>query len=591
MSRGLCLLAFAALFAGCGYDANSSPYSLELVVPGGSQVDVGATVTVEAIVSDASGLLVTYSWQVVDPQKTSLELSSKSGQSITFVPTKAGSYRVTCDAQVEGFGLRTKSIAIEVGGAGAQLTYRARITPPPPAGVPPFDANVTIGDGVALSHDFTAGDPRRVTLAVSYGGEALPAHVSVLLTPDDPRPQRRYFPTGQGSLSLVSGAMVVVMPEDIAPGAGIAPLVRTVSAAGSAIDVDFDASSMGLWVKGTIERAGAAIDGATVTLRTIDSATKVTLPSTVATTDSQGRYQLRARAGQARLLVVPPTTSQLPMAEVANAKLDVSAAASGWTFRYNAVSSAELGGKVVDDDGKPLAGATVVLSAQSIGDVGELELPGGQIFSASGRYRVVLSSDASGALSAAGKPLVTVPRGTYTVEIVPPVGANSSITLQELVVDGSKTLSLAAARKAIVKGIVRGVDERAVAARVELRGPYGPVVGLAQADKGFELAVDRGFAYTLAVRPLDASLGAPLWQPALLVDGDKSLDPLKLPRATQLSGALRESSGAAIPGALIQLYCEQPTCPRQGLVDQTRTDSAGRYVLRVPRSESAGTTP
>jgi hypothetical protein len=579
---------------GCGAaDSGTTPNpgALELVVEGGSQVEVGATVKVTASVANAGGLLITYSWTVSDPQGTPVSHDG-GGKTISFSVAEPGSYRVACQAQIEGWGGRDKTISVEVGNAAAQLTYRARITPPPQSGVPPFDESVTIADGALQTHDFSAGDPRVVSMKVRWNGAPLATHVSALLTADDPRPQRVYLPAGQGSLSLVSGATLLLMPQAPAAGVEVAPLTRSVGVGAAAIAVDLDAATAGLTVEGKVERGGAAITGATVTLRTVDSATGVTLPSTVATTDNQGAYTVLARAGKATVLVVPPADSALPVAQVVDAKLDLKAAVSGWTFRYAAAdASAEIGGKVVDAAGKALAGATVVLSAKTLPNVGQLELPGGQSFTASGRYRRTLATDATGALVAAGKALIRVPKGSYAVEILPPAGAAASITQRELQIDGSQTLALSAARKAAVSGVVRNVDGETVSARVELRGPYGPVVGLAQSDGSFELSVDRGFAYTLAVRPLDASVGAPLWQPALLIDADKSLESLKLPRATRLSGALREGSGAAIPGALIQIYCEEADCARQGLVDEARTDKGGRYELRVPRAGATGSAP
>ena len=223
--------------------------------------------------------------------------------------------------------------------------------------------------------------------------------------------------------------------------------------------------------------------------------------------------------------------------------------------------------------------------AEGLTKVGQLEV-GGKTYSAQGSVSLELESDASGALvSPSRASLAALPLGTYQVEIRPPATATASVTRQELVLAKAETLTLRAERKATVSGVIAHGDGTPASARVELRDGRGvAAVGVAQEKGEFSLTVDRGYAYTLAIRPLTSgsSAGA-LLRPELEVKGDQALGSLTLPAGTRIFGKLRGDNGAALVGVSLQVYCEHDGCPQRGLVDEVRSGAGGSFELFVPR--------
>lgn len=570
------VLGAPLVFGGCGADnASGIPpdLALEAKPPSPKQ---GDTISVTATVVNGFGLALSHSWTVFDPAGEAVALTAAHGSSITFVAQEGGAYKVTCSVEIEGSGQRQQTITVDVAPASATpVTYLARVVPPPESGLAPFDQPFVVS-GVDKTETWTLPTTRQVSLALSHEGQALAAFALVLLGPDDAQPQRLYLPAGQGSVALSGAASVLLMPESDQ----VAPLLRTVGQTSSALTVALTNAEVGTPLLGAVDQGGVALPGAKVALHTVDAVSGIDVPSTVGQTAADGSFTLLARPGRATLVVVPPAQQALPMVRVSDPQLELTAGGGSWAFSYDSSTPLQIGGTVTDADGKPLVAARVAFSAE-LDEVGTL-LQGGKSYRAVGTYRVELSTDASGALVGPAGPLHSLPAGRYAIEIRPPSGHTASYTRRQEQLSASTTLALTAERKARVSGKVLDSAGEPLLARVELRAAQGTSAAVVDQAGSFELWVDRGLDYALAIRPLVAASNAPLLQSALRVDGDTTLTGLQLTRAVEVRGVLQTTSGSVLSGASIRVSCQEEACPRQGLIDETRSGAGGAFVLHVP---------
>ena len=578
-------VAMGAFFSGCAANdmGATNEKLLEIVAARGLTVQVGATVELQARVQNAAALLVTYRWAVSDGNQRPVNPTSVAGHNMSFVAAIAGSYDVTCWADIEGYGTLKKQATITA--AASLTTYRVRITPPPESGIPPFSETFKVSGGDSLSRDFRATEAHDVTVDIRWKGAPLPVYANVYLDATDPRPRRFFFAKGHGTLPVTRDAQILLLTDD----QRVASLLRSVGTTVYDLTVALDDTNAGMDLTGRVEVDGAVgLEGATVAVHTVENPGGIAVPSTLGLSDAKGSYALKTRTGIATLVVVPPAAMRLPVARVSSPALRVTGATTDWVFRYKAVETATLAGKVVDAQDKPLSGATVFLHADDLANVGTLMSPGGVSIAARGFYRVEFTTDNLGALVPGPASSLTIPKGNYGVEIRPPKGALAGVTMQSLTIVDGKNVTLKVRKKAEVSGLVLDSRGAPTMAQVVLRGPKGSVAGLTQQEGSFALKVDPGFAYTLMVRPNAFDVdSAPVIMGDLKVDDDQALGELRMPSATRVVGTVRTYAGTAIPGALLQVTCEKPACGQGGIIDEIRSDSGGAFELRVPRVSEA----
>jgi len=585
---------------GCSMDSelgNTGPYAkLTITLRSSNSPQAGDKVSLSAQVSDTSYLVKSYSWSIFSPDsaKVKHQQDNASNSEVSFITTLPGDYSVRCVATLEGDGGTVEGTAlIPVEDPKIQtLTYTARIIPPSTSGLPPADKIVNVGT-VDQQLSWVLDSGKLVNLSVTDGAQHIPASVRLLRPGNDPLPRDVYLAGGKGQVRVsgVFHALFFPLAGTLAP-----TLKSNISAAGlgSTWAVKVDAGAL---IQGIIQDAAGALAGARVSLHIDAAASGVEVPSTVGTTSATGVFSLRGRAGKAKLTVVPPASSGLPVAVVSDPKLQVTGDHSGWAFTYasSGVSSAvKISGKVSHSDGKTIApGATVVMTT-TLGTVGTLKTGAGT-FMAQGRVRKTLVADSAGGLQDPQNPSapVLLPPGTYVVEVWPgaKAAADQGYSRGTLSLSGTSApgLDLRLASRAKVTGKVLDQASKPVKARITATGHTGSTASFsALTDKqgSFALALDNWTTYTLVVRALgNTSKISSYIDPQFSIPKSGTVPAVQLPLAVTLSGTVKTSGNLGLKGALIRIWCSGGGCASKTVVDVTSTLADGTFELRVPRSE------
>lgn len=596
--RRFCLPAFAPLLLalllgpGCGADnAMDSGLRSELTLAiSGKQLPApGETVKVTAEVG-SSYQVAAVLWQVSDPDGKQLDFA-ETGEltpGITFAPRVEGTHQVNCKVRfTEDSGTVTAKLAVQVVDPNQPtLRYTARILPPADSGLPVKDVPIDVGrvDQTSLRWTVEQGRCAFVQVVDSSGG-ALPATLRLFRDGVDPLPLDVSMPDGLGQNVCAAGTFHAL----VLPASGtVAPYLKTFNSALSLTQAWTITVPSGDTVQGTIVGPAGALTGATVSL-TVSQA-GVDVPSTLGTTDAAGGYTLSTRAGKARLVVVPPPGSGLPVARVSDKDLEVSGDHSGWNLTYKQVSMVTLSGKVTRSDGSsPVSGATVRLTAKDPKVVATLALDGGKTYDAAALGSLELATDGAGRLvdPRSGATSVRVPDGQYTVDLWPgsttPQAEGFHRETLVLTGGGKAELTLALTPRVKVTGNVVDAAGKPVPARVQAVGPSGAFADSTDTQGRFALLLDDKLTYRLSVLPESYVEDAASYvNPAQPISGGGTVLTVTLPRAVVLSGRVVSSTGGAIAGALVRVWCSGSGCPGDEVVDQVRTSASGAFHLRVP---------
>ena len=351
----------------------------------------------------------------------------------------------------------------------------------------------------------------------------------------------------------------------------------------------------GASITGNLTVATVPVMGATVALRAGG------LPSTIGTSDADGAFNLRARAGRFSAVIVPPDGSLLPQALVDGgpaAGIDLPSAPGAATlgFAWRNLATTSFATRFTTGAGPAAAGLDVRLDSEpdAFPDVGTLEVSvdgvASQSLGATGSVRRATTTDAAGGASFAG-----LPRGRYRLLAVPPMSSSDSLTVIALDLSGDPAVpAVALVPKVTVSGRLLGAPAGTrllVLDDQPMLGRTVPAVTLA-ADGSYALRLDAARAYHLLTDPpagrrvSRVPLG-PIETGGMPVPlGDRTL-----PGMLSIAGQVFGPDGP-MPGATLQLYCmgAGPDCiddSRLGASEplplfETTTDAAGVYTLFAP---------
>ncbi|MBW2736262.1 MAG: hypothetical protein JRH20_28070 [Deltaproteobacteria bacterium] len=576
--RKLLTFALALSMGACSADDSAAGLQLLLSQQPAAAIEVGQPVSIEAAIEGNHGLLVNYRWQLRSPEGTELSFERLAGASAMFIPRVAGSYEVLCTAEVEGAGTRSRTLSIEVrAGDVIPITYLLQLTPPDESGVLPQQRPLlVVGEDKALSYTLT--ESRSVALDVTHEGQALSCTVLVRdeLGSSD---FQRHLLGGKGHVSVGGAAWVVVIPDAL----WLAPWLAHIEANSSSIKLMADDSQVAP-VTGTVRSGGSPLMAAKVALYGIEEG--MTVPSTLGESDIEGAFEVVARGGARRLVIVPPAASGLPTAVVEAHNVSFPSPSSSWVFDYE-VKTVELEASVQDSAGAPLQGARVLARASSLQAVGSLFV-GETSYIAEGRISLEFTTDASGKVVTLAGGLVRVPDGSYELEVIPPPESPDGRLQLNAQVDGLKGLSMQLPQRVTLRGVISDTHGVASFARVELQGLAGVEEIIADALGAFSASLTSDQSYGLVVRPPTFDFDhAPLVARTLTVGEDHGEEQERgwtLPRAVHIGGEVLGPSGAGIAGVSVSIYhCNEGCVQRAELVNETRTTVGGRFALRLPQ--------
>jgi hypothetical protein len=304
-----------------------------------------------------------------------------------------------------------------------------------------------------------------------------------------------------------------------------------------------------------------------------------------------GRYQAWARAA-GHALVSPP---EVELRVESSARLDI-----------RLLRAAQLSGQVVDEQGKPLAGALITVAAQTGLGVQDLAVLPGSLPPASdaanlpaealtrkGRLRSTASGEGGRFL------LPDLPPGPVRVEVT----AAARLPVRKGPLDVASGRSVDLGKLTLVAGVAlagRVLDEAGApltGARVEARqmdAGTPPFTAVADEEGKFVVYLPRGRVSVMA----SAAGRAPELRDALMLDPAAPLGPLELRLAradARLQGLVRDPQGRPANRARVMAYPLRggsavpdggaPAEPSQvPPLSATSTDRSGRFVLQnVPK--------
>jgi hypothetical protein len=570
---------------GCSYFVDASP----------SQPEIGDLVTLE-VIGTGSCSPTSYAWTVTTPDATPAALVLRNqGQQAELVPDRAGSYAVEVLVQDFREGARLAMRYLNVADpAGVWATYLLRLTPPAEVGAPRQQTVLQVRGGTPLDNqELVLAQGQTVVNALEGPSGGFAAYLR-LVQRGFPLYQELHVPTsGAFALNLLPTAIydVLVVPDE----ASLAPAFLEGLTAVDLADADTFTLDAGEGVLGyVLDASGLALVGAQVGLRGGD------LSSSLGTAaDIDGRFTLRARAGDYAMEVIPPAGSGLP--EVVVAAPDAIAIQPGHlstlTFRYGAVAVQEVDLRVVagpEGSAVPVADARVTVEATGIANAGVLEavdsVSGTQTFTAAGRVRVTAVTDAAGRL-----PRLRLPAAVFRVVVEPfgavPAGFGTTvIPAVDLTAAPAGAVDLPLAAPARMLGAV--VDEQGIPVSalrilaVTAEGLGSAVEAWTEADGQFSFPVVRGATYAVLLHAAPGAGTARLLLGGVVAEDDE----LEL-TGSGLAGELLLPAGLVVRGRVTYLGSAVPGVLIQGIPAQTGgdpvlgeavTDAAGGFTLVLP---------
>lgn len=533
----------------------------------------GPSSTVHAAVRiSALGAMPTYVWQVQFQGAQVSNTVGKDGAAIDFAVPTPGVYTVRVDVAA---GACSPGIApINIPAPGALSTkLRLRVVPSQNSQVPVLEKLIDVKGGAAVDLGIASIDSGGIEAPTVLGPSGgVPAYVQFApAAAPDAIIEAFADATGAASVRLVSQPYAVLVVPSVD---GVAPRRFTGWLPGQPLQLDAGSAVSGTVASGA---SGAALPGAVVQL------TSDGVPSTLATTDGNGKFTLHAVLGAtATIDVAPPAASGLPRLSATLATGELTAPLQ---IRYAAnvtTAMVDLHGTVLERGGDPLPGARITV-------IGGLPVVGmvtgaASTVTATGEIRVTATAGAGGAL-----PALQVPR----TPAVAPLGAvieaaPGDLAVIDLDTSGGAPASLQAPA---MPPIVTAVQDRAGAALAGAVVDLVPTGALARANAPTLRLVANASGAIATTLPLgghyELRFADPQGRAAPLIIGDREITAIEsvfqLPAAVQVSGTLRVDGSLALPSAAVQILCQNCVGLERTLpLVEVLSDTTGRFTLAVP---------
>lgn len=546
-------VAAIAVLASCAANTGAvdSTCSVSITLTPGTTVPRNTVVTATAQVVGARATQLDW---VISNRDTVL---TRSGESVSFEATEPGMYEVYLASPAVDCGGVTATLRVDDG--LPLFGYQLRVSAP--------DGRVALLSYTdRFNHDAELdlqARAERVTGQVEVGGVGAPAIVRLW-------PGNREDPVAE--LATASDGTFEVLLEEAKHDVLVVPLgaeapqrLEWTPVAGVTSKLRVSA---GLTVTGRVlAPLGGALAGARVAL-TIDG-----VPSTVATTDADGRYALRARAGsKVEVSVTPPAGSGLPRLTVSDAALSLAAPLE---LRYaDTLAVGELGGLAITHQGAAAPGARVTVVG-TIAAAGCIEPCASTKLA--GFVRLSAITDGSGQLAS-----LLVPRASLHAVLEAASGEQAVHALDT----AAPPASLAIGAEPQISGAVALAGTALPEALVRLE-PLGPLEAAGTGARQLRTGADGRFSAPVAVAGRYRVVASdPQWRglPAAMdASAPAAIGTLALRPRIVLRGKVTDGT-RAIPHAAIELQCGSCVgLERQRPISGALADSTGAYQLALPK--------
>ncbi|MCG5052145.1 MAG: hypothetical protein KA712_04220 [Myxococcales bacterium] len=508
----------------------------------------GRTATVQAQVE--SGRVPpeeSFVWQV--SFEGALLVAETGGERLTFPVERRGPYPIFVQA-----GNCSGSTVLQALEANERTTdLWVRVLPPAGANLVPYERTLALSrDGVA-EQVLRLAPGVQVSIAPKRASALetdvqIPAFVRVVPKESTFRWEGHTAATGRFEARVDPFLVydVLLVPEsDFAPVLLGAQTTQMLGSQSFRLD-------SGTLVQGTALAASGNVAGVRVLLRA------GALPSTLATSDAQGRFTLRASAARYGVTVRAPENAALPDLELPEAEgvtVTPQRALLPLSVTWQPYEATQVVLRVRLPDGlAPLPDAEVELATRTpLPNAGVLRVDQGPAQALLGKVVRRGTTDAEGQVV-----FLNVPRGSYRVRVTPPrrpglVQRDHDIQLDatsaELTLDLPRPVTLTgqlAPAPQAAGALIQAYDTDAPAA--------APFVATVDSQGGYALQVAPQRTYRLRAVPAAPAPAFPMASVSVQT-ADLPLPPRTLPLAMPFAGRVTSEAGLPLAGAVVQLFC------------------------------------
>lgn len=526
---------------------------------------IGATLGAQVSVIGAFGPF-DYAWDVMDPDGNGLPLTPDAiSDTVRFPIETDGDYRVrvtVTSSSGEFCPPYDEPLFVQAPGANSTV-WRIRIVPDETIPAPPQEIarSITSSSSIDIGDIILDGGLAVDTTVRDGASNGIGAYVRITSANNLTVEAYADATTGELATHIPVGAVdALVVPAD-----STLPPVKIANWTGSAITV-----TTGTAISGHVhDPSGAPLPGAKVSL-TVDG-----VASTVGTTDVNGLYTLRARAGGTTEVTVAPTdASGLPRLSATFG----AGPSSPIDIDYDAaLTTQSLAGTVLQRGGTPMVGERITFVG-SIGTAGQATMGAANV-NADGDVAISAVAGAGGAL-----PATRAPARALTAVLIPTLMEAAVIPVD--LTSGAPASIDAPAMVPLTARVVGPANELVAGARV-IAIPIGalavataaPAAGTTAADGTVTLSVAPGGSYDVIVDD-PHRVWARTWVTAV---GGGALGDVTVQPAMRVLGTIKQPGGnTTAQSSAVAFYCYGCTgIAAERPVGESGTGATGQFSVTV----------
>lgn len=527
----------------------------------------GSGVLQRAIAVTDTGGVLSYQWFVTYNGGTTVDSTPiGDGGAIDFLIETAGTYDVqlAVTSDIAGNLCTTDRVLNVLDPDANVVTYRARVTPPPSTGAPPYEQQVHVTGGGNQAINLSYPQVSQLSGTVSFQSAPTPAYIQISPPNTSTFVDSFTDASGQfGPLTVLGGAQdILIVPSVAGPAPSLVHWDPT--------KPTFFGLTQGTAVTGHVGVGAGNLGGAQVQLLLGGR-----LPSTLTTTAADGSFTVFADMSATDLLdsvtvvVQPPASSGLPRLTT-TAAIDLGQPVN---VAYGAVTKRDLAGTAITIGGAPATNAKVILASPIIG--------GGTIANnaAAGALRVQGATNGAGTVASS-----LIAPATAVSIVVQPSGGIPTITTIDLTAGVPASIDLPALQTH--GGIVTDINAKALDHAIVEVAPAGAlaIAGV----PSIQTFTDETGAYVVQLAPqgdydfrvVDLTGSGPLHSEtgiAASAIGDVTLD-----GGLRIDGVVQLPDLSPAAGASVQFLCFG--CTGVGAdkpVAESATDFTGTYHVGI----------
>jgi hypothetical protein len=558
-----------------------NPPRLELLSGPDSRLRVRAEVSGPSAPASPS-----WKWQVLFERVSRVDVAAVAGRTdvVEFPVRSPGAYFIKAEAATD---CATEVTASAQSASDRVSSFWVRVTPPRASGLPPQDTIIYAGGRGAPAKDIVLERGQLVRIDPHDRNDVA---ISSFIRISSPASTVLFEGHNKDTNMGFQPALLPLLAYDVlvVPDGPIAPILLT-GRKPSELVAPLFLLDPGVSVSGDV-RAGAGAGTPVAGVRVLMRSGR--LPSTIGTSDGDGRFALRARPGQWSAVVLPPAGSALPEAQTSGA-IALPDQPASLRFQWKVLPTARLDIAVTEPGGQPASRPVRVRIESEPGalpDVGTFQFESTTL-GATGYLRLDVDAAANGVATFTG-----VPIGRYHVYAVPPLESTDvAVTEGRVEVGTAEPQRIALARPVRISGRVLPVNLsaglRIIALDTDSGSPGESASAILDAEGRYDLRLAPGRSFRLQIEPAPERNLPRLFLGAVTANADTVLPDVTGTAGITFVGSVTVER-TLVPGAVVQVYCtglppdcvdpDAPDTDAARPVSETVTTQDGRFQVHLP---------